>query len=299
MVLVNLKAYNALGYTEADYPATWDEFYDQLYEMRDKGFEYPYLPQWPDEWFGISYSFTWEVLNRGGDVAHPETHEPMVTVDGPAGDTLRDWKRVWNDGLIPEECIGYRQPEQLEAFGSGEYIYCPEASYRLERFNDPEYSTFAGYCSFIPYQGQPWGILDSAMYLMTNRERSPEHTDDVMRFFVWYGWKNQEGKTFVGQRWMNETMLFSAYKSVMESPETEAMISAVLPDPDDWDDLVEIYAHTPYPKGSYNVAWGSEFNSWLMEKLQKFLVDDLPVDETIDAITAKINELNTTFGIGE
>ncbi|GAH90719.1 unnamed protein product, partial [marine sediment metagenome] len=56
-------------------------------------------------WFGISYSFMFEVLNRGGCVAHPETHEPMVTVDGPAGDTLRDWKRVWNDGLITEEVL--------------------------------------------------------------------------------------------------------------------------------------------------------------------------------------------------
>ncbi|GAI80763.1 unnamed protein product, partial [marine sediment metagenome] len=81
MPLVNLKAFNALGYTEADYPATWDELYDQLYEFREKGAEYPFLPWWLIDWFGIPWAFYGEVENRGGHVVDPETHASMVTVD--------------------------------------------------------------------------------------------------------------------------------------------------------------------------------------------------------------------------
>ena len=29
-------------------------------------------------------------MNRGGQVADPETHAPLMTVDGPAGQTLED-----------------------------------------------------------------------------------------------------------------------------------------------------------------------------------------------------------------
>ncbi len=297
MVAVNLKAYNALGYTEDDYPATWDELYDQLCEIREKGVEHAFLPMWYSLFDGTNYTFISEVENRGGHVAHPETHEPMLTVDGQGGDTLRDWKRIYNDGLVPKECVGYSYPELLDSWASGKYIFGVMQAYDLEHYNDPEYSTFAGYCDFIPYQGQPWGMVYAAAYLMTNRERSPEHTDDVMRAFSWYGWKDHEGETFVGQRWMNESMLFSAYKSVMEHPDTKAIISDSISNPDKADALIELYRHTPYPKGTFNVVWSAELMVWLLETLEKFLIDDLPVDETIEAINTKINELNAEYGI--
>ena len=46
---VNLKKYYELGYSDADFPKNWDELYDQLYEMRDKGLDQPLLPHWINE----------------------------------------------------------------------------------------------------------------------------------------------------------------------------------------------------------------------------------------------------------
>jgi len=216
---VNLEKYEELGYTDEDFPATWDELYDQLYEMREMGEEQPYLPHWISEWYGISWGFVFEVLNRGGRLADPETHEPVLdTSEGsPGWATLEDWKRIWNDGLVPEEVLTYNESAYIDAYASGRYVFSPQQLYDLETFNREDRSQIAGKASLLPYQGQSWGLLDSAVYLMTDRPRSDAHTEDVKRFANWYGYKDHEGEIFVGQRWMEESMLFSGYRSVMES----------------------------------------------------------------------------------
>jgi hypothetical protein len=135
------------------------------------------------------------------------------------------------------------------------------------------------------------------MYLMSNRPRNKELTRDAMAFFEWYGYKDQEGKIRVGQRWMEDSMLFSAYKSVMEDPKNKEIMKKVLARPKDYDIALKIYQETPYEKGIDNVVWSTEFNSWLKETLQVFLSDDKPVDETINKIIDKINELNTRYGV--
>ena len=214
---VNLQKLEEIGMSESDLPKNWDELYDSIYKMKDAGVKYPYLPHWFSEWYGISWAYVWEVMNRGGLVADPDTHQPMLTADGPGGDALRDWKRVWNDGLIPEEVLTYNESSYMEAFKSGEYVISPQQIYDLASFNDPANSKIAGHVSLLHYQGQSWGVLDSAVYVMSNRDRSDALEKDVEKMASWYGYKDQNGDPFVGANWLNVSMLFSGYKSVMES----------------------------------------------------------------------------------
>ena len=293
----NLKKMQKIGLAEEELPGTWDELYDQLPELRKKGVKYPILPHWFNAWYGISWGFDFEVLNRGGRVAHPDTHKPEVTVDGVAGEVLRDWKKAYNAGLIPSEVFTYTEADYMAAWESGEYLYSPQQVYDFKRFNDPESSNIAGYNIPFPFKGQSWGLIDSAMYLMSNRERSAEHTRDVMAFAEWYGYKDQKGDLYVGQNWMEESMLFSGYKAIMESEENKALMKTFLARPEDYDTIIETYAATPYPKGIWNVVWAPEFNSWLKETLFAFLMEDKPVDEIINGIVDKINELNGLYGI--
>ena len=153
---VNLKKYYELGYSDADFPKNWDELYDQLYEIRDKGVDQPLLPHWINEWYGISWGFDFEVMNRGGQVAHPDTHEPLLTTDpeGPAYKTLEDWKRIWNDGLVSEEVLTYNESSYIDAYASGRYVFSPQQLYDLETFNREDRSQIAGHASLLPYQGQ-------------------------------------------------------------------------------------------------------------------------------------------------
>ena len=296
---VNLKKYYELGFTDADFPANWDALYDQLYEMRDKGLDQPFLPHWINEWYGISWAFDFEVMNRGGQVAHPDNHAPLLTTDadGAAYKTLEDWKRIWNDGLVPEEVLTYNESSYIDAYASGRYVFSPQQLYDLETFNREDRSQIAGHASLLPYQGQSWGLLDSAVYLMTSRERSDAHTDDVKRFASWYGYQDQTGNVFVGNRWMQESMLFSGYKSVMESDAAAERMKNALAREQDIAAVLEVYAATPYPKGIWSVVWAEEFNSWLKETLQEFLQDDGDIVETIEAINEEIADLNKKYGL--
>jgi multiple sugar transport system substrate-binding protein len=295
---LNLQKLKEIGMTESEMPANWDELYDSLYIMRDKGLKYPYLPHWFSEWYGISWGFVMEVMNRGGLLADGDSHKAMLTSDGAGGETLRDWKRAWNDGLIPEEVLTYNESAFLEGFKSGEYLISPQQIYDLAAFNDPANSKIAGHVSLLPYKGQSWGILDSAVYVMSKRDRSDALEKDVERMASWYGHKDQKGNPFVGANWLNVSMLFSGYKSVMESPEAKATIQNALARPEDYETVLEVYKNTPYPKGVWSVTWAPVFNSWLKETLMEFLQEDGSVEGTIDAINDKISELNDEYGIG-
>ena len=299
IIHVNLGKYTPAGFTDADFPKNWPELYALLYKLRDKGEKQPYLPHWFNEWYGISWAFAFEVMNRGGTVADGETHKPMLTLDGPAGAVLADWKKLWKDGFVPEEVLSYNEAAYIDAFRSGRYVLSPQQAYDLKQFNLPDKSPqVAGKITFLPYQGQSWGLIDSAIYMMTSRSRPAAATDDVKRFASWYGYKDQDGKIFVGSRWMAESMLFSGYKELMEGSLAKETISKSLARPDDYGKLLEVYSHTPFPKGIWTVVWAEEYNAWIKDKLFAFLLHDLPASEVIDQANDKITALNKKYHIG-
>lgn len=293
------KPFLAAGFTEEQLPTTWDELYDMVYVLKDKGVATPFLPHWFGEYFGISWAFVFEVMNRGGEVADAKTHEPKLTVDGPAGKTLAAWKKLWKSGLVPEEVFSYNEAGYIDAFRSGRYVFSPQQIYDLKTFNDKAQSgDVAGHVTLLSGKNQSWGLIDSALYVMTARKgRSEALTDDVKKFVNWYGYKDQDGKFFVADRWLKENMLFSGYKEVMESPQAREAVSSSLMRPEDYDRVLEVYSKTPYPKGIWNVVWSEEFNFWLREKLFAFLQQDLEAEAVINEANEKIVELNKRYKI--
>ena len=298
-LVVNLQAYEKAGMSPSDYPKDWDSLYEQIYALKDKGVERPFLPHWFNEWFGISWGFVLEAMNRGGTIADPETHKPTITTDenGPYYKTLAAWKKLWKSGMVPEEVFTFNEASYIDAFASGRYVFSPQQIYDIATFNDKERSQIAGHASLLPYVSQPWGIIDSGLYLMSNRKREDALTDDVKKFTSWYGYKNEEGKLAVAERWMQENMLFSGYKSLMASPETEKKIKASIARPEDYQAILGVYQNTPFPTGIWSVVWSEEFNPWLKETLASYVLDDGDIVETLDAMTAKIEELNDKYGI--
>lgn len=297
-LLANIETIEEAGFSEEDLPGTWPELYEMVYALNEAGVETPYLPHWFAEYFGISWGFVFEVMNRGGVFADAETHAPMLAVDGPAGETLADWKRLWNSGLVPEEVLSYNEAAFINAFRSGRYVFSPQQIYDVKTFNDPGQSAaVAGNIIPLSSREQSWGMIDSAMYMMTSRDRSDEHTQDVMSFISWYGYKNEDGEHAVAKRWLEENMLFSAYRSVMESDKARQVIQSSVARPEDYQTLLDIYATSDFPTGIWSVVWAEEFNSWLRDKLFAFLQDDLPVEQVINEANAKIERLNERYGL--
>ncbi|MCB8876792.1 ABC transporter substrate-binding protein [Acidisoma silvae] len=295
----NLLAYNKAGMTDKDFPADWDALYDQVYALHDKGIATPILPHWFGEYFGISWGFVMEVLNRGNPVADPTTHKPTMTTDpnGPAYKTLAQWKKLWKSKLVPQEVLTYNEAAYIDAFASGRYVFSPQQIYDVQTMNTPGRSQIAGHATILPVVKQSWGLIDSALYLMTNRKRPEAQTDDVKKFTSWYGFKDGDGKIYVGERWMESHLLFSAYKSVMDSPATEARIKQAVARPDDYAVLLDVYKKTPFPTGIWRVVWSEEFNSYLRDTLSKFLLNDGDIADTIKAMNDQISSLNDKYGI--
>ncbi len=297
-LLANLARMEEVGYDTSTLPQTWDELYEAVYALNEAGIANPILPHWFAEWFGISWGFIFEVMNRGGQVADAETHQPMLTVDGPAGATLEAWKRLWNSGLVPEEVLSYNEAAYIDAFRSGRYVFSPQQMYDIKTFNDPAQSAdVAGSITLLPATQQSWGLIDSAMYLMTSRDRSAAATADVQRFTSWYGYKDENGEFAVANRWLAENMLFSAYRPVMESDLARETIQASVARAEDYDTILDVYSKTPYPKGVWNVVWSEEFNTWLREALFSFLQNDEPVEQLIEEANAEIARLNDRYNI--
>jgi hypothetical protein len=195
--------------------------------------------------------------------------------------------------------LTYNESAYIDAYASGRYVFSPQQLYDLETFNRKDRSQIAGKASLLPYQGQSWGLLDSAVYLMTNRKsRDAAATDDVKRFASWYGFKDHEGKVFVGSRWMQESMLFSGYKSVMNSEEAKKRMEGALARPEDVKAVLEVYAATPYPKGVWAVVWSEEFNTWLKDELMNFVTNDGDIGGFIENANAKMDDLNKKYKIG-
>ena len=293
VMMVNTQRQTELGVADAQ-PGNWDAFYDHLLALNAKGARDLYMPHWFNEFYGISWAYISEVLNRGGSQIDPATLAPALTLDGPAGETLRDWKAIYNAGLVSEEVLSFNDAAIVEAFASGRFLYSAQASYNLEVFNDPAQSRIAGKTSFLPFQGRSWGLIDSAMYLRTSRRRSPSLNEDTRRFQSWYGYKDQDGKMAVAQRWANGSMLFSAYKSVMESDATKSAFRKGLASQADYDRLLTLYANAPHPP-MWKVVWAEEYNSFLRQRLGRFLIRDEPVEAVIADFNARIKRLNARY----
>lgn len=295
----NLLAYEKAGFGDKDFPKNWDQLYEQIYALHEKGVATPILPHWFGEWFGISWGFVMEVMNRGNQIADPETHKPLLTTDedGPAYKTLAAWKKLWKSKLVPEEVLTYSEAAYIDAYASGRYVFSPQQIYDLQVFNKVGRSQIAGHSTILPIGDHPWGIIDSALYLMTKRERPDAVTEDVKKFTSWYGFKDDTGKIAIAERWVQENMLFSAYKSVMDDPATAERVKKAVARPDDYKTIIDVYKATPFPTGIWKVVWSEEFNAYLKDTLAAFLTQDGDIVETITGMNDKITELNDKYGI--
>ena len=119
----------------------------------------------------------------------------------------------------------------------------------------------------------------------------------MSRFQSWYGYKDQSGKVAVGERWAENSMLFSAYKTVMENDTTKAAFKKNLVAEEDFDALLKVYSNAPHPD-TWKTIYAEEYNTYLRNRLGQFLRNDEAVDKVIGEINAQIALLNKKYKLG-
>ena len=92
-------------------------------------------------------------------------------------------------------------------------------------------------------------------------------------------------------------MLFSAYKTVMESETTKAAFKKNLVADGDFDALLAVYSEAPHPD-TWKTIYAEEYNTYLRNRLGQFLRNDESVEKVIGEINAQIASLNKKYKLG-
>lgn len=268
------------GITAEQYPKTWDELYAQVRQLKADGATEgsPFLPHWftgGGAWYGISWAYLWECLNRGA-VLFDDQNVPVF--DDATLAVLTNWRKLVEEQVVPESVLTMVQQDFIDSFATGSYAYSPQQIYDAKVFNDPNSSQIAGQCAIVPVVSQPWGVIDEGIYVIANRQQSDEHLARDYRLAGFFGYRDQQGELFVAKRWAMENALNSGYKEILADPEVIAAYNEWMPDPAMLGTIEGVVNAGQFPK-VWQTFWWEEFNALMTTELPKAVLGQSPVEE--------------------
>jgi hypothetical protein len=110
--------------------------------------------------------------------------------------------------------------------------------YDSKVFNDPTRSKLAKGGSnpnakgsmYIPVDKQPWGLIDSGIYLSIKRQGQEDKTlARAYRRQEFFGYKDKDGNFAVSKRWAIEQALNSGYPATLEDADVQAAYKKWMP----------------------------------------------------------------------
>jgi ABC-type glycerol-3-phosphate transport system substrate-binding protein len=291
-ILTNEELLDKAGMS-GDYPSTWKEMYDYVEKLAKKSItEYPLLPSWYNEPFGIPWAFVLETINQGGNKALWEEKWPYYpTFDKGtlAEEVLKDWKRAWDNRWVPRAVLVMKQTDYLGEFATGKYFYNVNAEYYLGYFNDPSRSRIAKKTSIVPVKKQSWGILDSAIYALVNRKRSEIDLQYAQALLEFLGYKDRYGNYYVGKRWMLLEFL-KTWPKIFNDPEVRIIWGARLYREKDLDTVNEILQKVMFPM-AWKAAWYTKWNTIAQTELPLIFTGEKTIADVITTLRGQAEKL--------
>lgn len=290
----NMAVLDKAGITAADFPTTWDELYTQLRQLKADGVTEgaPFLPHWfaSGVWFGISWGYLFECLNRGASLFNDE-NQPVFDEKSLA--ILQEWRTLLEEGIVPDTVFTMGEADWIDAFATGKYAYSPQQIYDLKVFNDPAKSQIAGQVVPVPVVEQPWGIIDEGIYTVPKRANdTEERLARKYRLAGYFGYRDQVegGELYVAKRWAIEAALNSGYTAILQDPEVIEAYNQWLPDPALLPVLEGLVNAGTFPK-VWQTFWWEEWNAQAMSELPKAVLGQTPVEEVHAALKTLAEEL--------
>ena len=294
----NMAILDKAGITPDQFPKTWDELYTQLRQLKADGVteEAPFLPHWfaSGIWYGISWGYLFECLNRGA-VLFDEENTPVFDEQTLA--ILEEWRKLLEEGIVPETVFTMGEPEFIDAFATGKYAYSPQQIYDLKVFNDPAKSQVAGQVLPVPVDGQPWGLIDEGIYTVPKRDTDTEEKlARKYRLAGFFGYRDQVegGELYVAKRWAIEAALNSGYKEILQDPEVIEAYNEWLPNPELLPVIEGIVNAGQFPQ-VWQTFWWEEWNAQAMTELPKAVLGQTPVAEVHAGLKTLAEELVTRY----
>jgi len=204
-----------------EYPKTYSELYDQLEKITKKGFPTPYLPGWMAEWHGISFAWIWEAMNIEGDEAmfDSKTLDPTFDTNTAAAEILKNWKRLYDNNVVPKAMLTSSESDNMTWFKSGKYAYHQIEDYNIGQYNDPSQSTIGGKVSIVQNSTQQkWGDFTAGWYAIVKRDRTPVEQERVNRLMEFFSYKDKNGEFLVPKKFVANFSILSMYPEVLNDP---------------------------------------------------------------------------------
>lgn len=279
------------GVTAEQLPKTWTELYDMARQLKSSGaVDVPILPHWfaAGVWFGISWGYLLECMNRGA-ILFDENNVPVF--DDASLAILVEWRKLVEEGLVPESVVTMGEADYIDAFAKGGYAFSPQQIYDLKVFNDPAVSQIAGQCIALPVNGQPWGMIDEGIYSIPMRQNdSPEKLARKYRLGGFFGYRDDQNNLAVAKRWAIEAALNSGYKSILEDQEVIDAYNTWLPSPDMLGTLNGVLENAQFAK-VWQAFRYEEWNTVAMTDLPKAILGQSPVEEVHASLKKLAEEL--------
>jgi multiple sugar transport system substrate-binding protein len=298
-ICTNEELLGKAGITPQQYPKTWDELYTQLYDIKKSGVtDVPFLPHWfATAWFGLAWGFQFECMNRGATLFDDSGH-PVF--DQKCYDILEQYKKLLADGIVPKEVFTMQETDFIDGFASGRYAYSPQQIYDSKVFNDPTRSKLAKGGSnanakgsmYIPVDKQPWGLIDSGIYLSIKRASQDDKTlARSYRLQEFFGYKDKDGNMAVSKRWAIEQALNSGYPATLEDADVQAAYKKWMPNYDAMFPTMKSLLSNAKSPPVWKRYFYEEWNSKALTELSQAILGQKDSKETLDGLKTLAQQL--------
>lgn len=296
--VVQLEAYAELGLSREDFPADWSSLHRQVIEKAQQGYRDFFYPAWYDSPPGLPLSFFAEVWNRGGQLPRPESGPPsMPENEGPAFETLRDWRRVWASGAVPKALLDQKRPDFQKSYLNGDFAISILSSDALLNSNE-HFQQKNLTVTLVPRVEQPWGTPIVFLFCLAKTAGADlQHLSKQRALLksISHGTGSQEF-TFAEQNLVQHGLL-SPYKIYMDSDAARQILRSNLTVPADEEVLMDLYESATVPKKFWDMAWHNELVDIIQLELRSFLQNlEITPQMTLSKMNHAIRALRSRHG---
>jgi multiple sugar transport system substrate-binding protein len=227
----NEKVLAAGGYMATanvgDYPKSWEDIYKQAVDLKKKGIvENPILPPWYKAWTGTPWALYAHCFSEGETLIDDDM-KATFSHDTPLLRVLTDWRRWWDEDLVPKAILSWQEPQMVNSWMKGLHAFHFYTDYNSFQYSDPKNSDFAAYFNMNPLMpGETHGttLVGHALHCMTNSKRSDDELMRAWQLMKFYSWRDKTGDLRVHKAWARLANLEVPFAEVYDDPEVKTAI---------------------------------------------------------------------------
>ena len=227
----NEKVLTAGGYeataNPSDYPQSWEDIYKQAVDLKKKGIvEHPILPTWFKSWTGTPWALYAHCASEG-ELLVDDDMKATFGLDTPILRVLTDWKRWWDEELVPRAILTWQEPQMASSWMKGLHAFHYQSDYNSFAYSDPKNGDFAQFFNMnpvMPGETHDTTLVGHALHVMSNTDRTDAELEACFNLMKSFSWRDKDGELRMHKAWAKLANLQVPFPDVYQDPEVKAAI---------------------------------------------------------------------------